>query len=454
MTRGAYELMTEMMRMLSGWGHVTSRSTPVWRPEALSDLCVPDGQGVARGLGRSYGDAAIGRNFTIDMSRLDRMLGFSNGVLSVEAGVSLKDILDTWLPRGWFLPVTPGTQWVTVGGAIASDVHGKNHHQAGSFGRFVRSFHLLTANGNVLLCSPTQHADVFWAVIGGMGLLGIILQADITLIPVASPWMMVEYWRTEHLEETLAWFRERGQQHPYNVCWIDPMRGGKHLGRAIVMAGRHATEHDPVPQTINSAAKTARLAPPMPAALLRARALGTLFNAAYYRVPRHQGEHPETVAHYFYPLDALANWYRIYGPAGFVQYQAVFPLDITPDALARIFGDIQRARHAAYTGVLKIMGEASPGLLSFPRPGITLAIDLPWYGPQTRSLMTQLYARTLDYGGRVYLAKDACLDPATFRAMYPHWKPFLEVKHGVDPQHRWSSDLSRRIGLVPKGRLP
>lgn len=421
----------------------------VYRPEALAELSrPPGGQGVARGLGRSYGDAGIGRDFAVDMTRLDRMVDFVDGRLTVEAGVSLREIVETWLPRGWFLPVTPGTQWVTVGGAISSDVHGKNHHGAGSFGRYVRSVLLYTADGHVRRCSPQENADLFWALVGGMGLVGIILQAEIELLPVESEWMVVDYVRTRHLEETLAWFRERGQQTPYNVAFVDPMSTGARLGRAVVMAGRHATLVDGQPP----ASRPGRMkkAPPLPSLLLRSRWLGSMANAAYWRAPRPMRRW-ESVISYFYPLDALADWYRIYGKKGFTQFQTVLPIDISSGEMERFFTTIRRFGHSAYTGVLKIMGDASPGLLSFPRPGFTLAIDIPWYGSRTRDLLQTLYDMTLDFGGRVYLAKDTCLGGDRFRRMYPLWERFMEMKARVDPDDAWVSEQSIRLGLTRGG---
>jgi len=438
--------------VLTGWGRTSTAPMPVLRPESTSRVTAtrPQGwAGVARGLGRSYGDASLGRDYAVDMTRLDAMLAFRDGLLSVEAGVTIGDIVRTWLPRGWLPAVTPGTQWVTVGGAIAADVHGKNQHTDGTFGCHVADFDLLTAAGEVLHCSPTSNERLFRASIGGMGLTGIILRATLRLQPVGSGYFHVRYRRTAGWQDTLDWFSQHGSEDSYNVAWIDGLAQGRASGRAVVMAGRPLGRKEigqsgpayPVPP------RARRLPCNMPAGLLN-RADGSLFNLLYYA--RHPRDHArrETWWKFFYPLDLLDNWNLLYGRRGFCQYQAVFPAESAAPAIRSVFATIHEAGQMALLGVLKGMTGATAGLLSFPRPGLTLAVDVPFRGEPTIRLFQRLYDLTADHGGRAYLAKDALLTPRLFRRMYPEWEDFARAKAEIDPDQAWRSRLSDRVGLT------
>ncbi len=437
-------------REIAGWGHQVRVLTDVERPETVRGLSSSLGvQGIARGLGRSYGDAALAPGRVWQMTRMRRMLAFRDGVLTAEAGTSLGDIQRVFLPRGYTLPVTPGTQWVTLGGAVASDVHGKNHHRAGAFSRYVEGIALCTADGEVRSIGPTRDPDLFWATVGGMGLTGLILEVSLRLQPVETGYISVDYFRTGGLEETLGWFAEHDAAYPFSVAWLDCLASGQALGRAVMMGGRPAAAEE-VPR--------GKMAYPMPRPALRmpvrlpsgalSRGVGIAFNAAYYGVHRPVLRKVEPWWKFFYPLDVVDDWHRLYGRQGFVQYQAIFPQDVGLREIRGLLGRIQAARHPNFLGVLKRLGESSPGLLSFPAPGLTLALDLPMQGERTRSLFRDLYAQTADLGGRVYLAKDSFLTPALLQRMYPRLAEFRAVKERVDPMGRWRSALAERVGLV------
>lgn len=435
---------------IAGWGHAGRQRAEVMRPELQSRLSGAfDGVGIARGLGRSYGDAALSKGRVWQTTRLCRMLSLSpEGVLTAEAGVSLGDIMRTFLPRGWTLPVTPGTQWVTLGGAVAADVHGKNHHAAGTFGQHVTELVLVTADGEPHRISPAQDPELFWATVGGMGLTGVIVEVSLRLVPAETGYISVDYVRTRGLEETLDWFSGHDRSYPFTVAWIDGLKEGPGLGRAVLMGG----------QGTSRAALAPGEAPyPMPRDAVRvpfdfppgslSLPVGRAFNAVYYGMHKPSLDVREPWWKFFYPLDVADDWFRLYGRRGFAQYQAVYPPDVGLKELRAILQRIHAARHPNFLGVLKRMGPPSPGMLSFPHDGLTLALDLPMQGEGTLGLFRDLYAMTADFGGRVYLAKDAFLTKEMFRRMYPQWQAFLAVKARVDPAGRFRSLLSERIGL-------
>ncbi len=435
---------------VAGWGHQMRVAADVERPEtvrALESSC--HGQGIARGLGRSYGDAAIAPERVWMMTRLNRMLSFRNGVLTAEAGTSLGDILRVFLPRGYTLPVTPGTQWVTLGGAVAADVHGKNHHTAGTFSRYVEEITLCTADGEMRRIGPGRDPDLFWATVGGMGLTGLILEVSLRLQAIETGYISVDYFRTRDLEETLNWFSVHDASYPFTVAWLDCLASGRSLGRAVLMGGRPTERAElsgrqpafPMPH------RTLRMPFSLPSGML-SRSVGVAFNAAYYGVHRPGAQQIEPWWKFFYPLDVVDDWHRLYGRRGFAQYQAVFPAEVGAQELAALLGRIQNARHPNFLGVLKRMGPSSPGMLSFPRAGLTLALDLPMQGEGTSRLFRELYAQTADLGGRAYLAKDSFLTPDLLQRMYPRLSEFRAVKKRVDPAGRWRSALALRLGLA------
>jgi FAD/FMN-containing dehydrogenase len=410
---------------------------------------------VSHGLGRSYGDAALNRDGGVLWHRrLNRLLSFeeSSGVLECEAGTSSAEILQYFLPRGFFIPVTPGTKFVTIGGAIAADVHGKNHHKDGTFGSFVLDFKLLTPAGEVVVCSPTSNADIFWATIGGMGLTGVVLSARIRLRPVQSAYLRVDYQKARDLEEALGLMDESDHRYQYSVAWIDCLAAGKSLGRAVLMRGNHAST-DQLPSRVQDPlAQPSRwqwnLALDLPSSLLNSLTVGA-FNALYYAWHRNAVNQLVDFERFFYPLDAIENWNRLYGKRGFVQYQVALPVAGGHTALKAILERLARSGRGSFLGVLKRFGEANAGLLSFPFPGYTLALDLP----VTSGLVPFLHdldRLVLDSGGRVYLAKDAVLKAETFASMYPKLEQFREIKQRLDPRGLLASSMARRLRIVER----
>ena len=339
---------------------------------------------IARGLGRSYGDSATLENGTVVLgSRLNRMLAFDaeRGVLTCEAGVSFADVLETFVPRGYFLPVTPGTKFVTVGGAIAADIHGKNHHVVGSFGNFVESFELWTGNDELIRCSRDENADVFWATIGGMGLTGYIVTASFRMLPIESSWMRVNYRQVANLSELLRLVTAGGESPTYSVAWIDCVARDAEMGRAVLIEAEHARLADLVSGSADSPLevpkpRTLNVPFNFPGFVLNSLSVG-LFNAIYYRMHPTRSDVFTSYEPFFYPLDGIGNWNRIYGKRGFIQYQALLPLETSAEGIPKVLDEIVRSRLASFLAVLKRTGDANPGLLSFCQPGITLALDLP-----------------------------------------------------------------------------
>jgi FAD/FMN-containing dehydrogenase len=412
---------------------------------------------IARGLGRSYGDAALNADGGVIVhDRIDRMLDFdpARGVLQCEAGVSIADIIRGWLPRGWFPPVTPGTKFVTVGGAIAADVHGKNHHRDGTISAFVDELSLLTADGETLRCSRTERPDVFWATVGGMGLTGMILDARLRLRPVESAWLSVDYRKARDLDETLGVFASSDAGSQYSVAWIDCLARGRATGRAVIMHGDHAS------------AAAVRAAGRAPFAIPRRRGLSVpidlpgiflnpltmrLFNAVYYAAHGDARARLVDFERFFYPLDGIAHWNRLYGRHGFAQYQVVLPPDEGPRGLRMLLERLSGSGRPSFLAVLKRLGPANAGLLSFPREGYTLALDLPARAG-VADFLRELDRLVLARGGRVYLAKDATTTPHSLRAMYPRLDEFRAVKARLDPRGVLSSSLARRLSIVSAGQ--
>jgi FAD/FMN-containing dehydrogenase len=431
------------------------QSCRVYRPEKVAELrqvLAEGGAGglVSRGLGRAYGDAALNADgAVVSHLRLNRMLGFDaeTGVLECEGGVSFAEIIDALLPRGWFLPVTPGTKFVTVGGALACDVHGKNHHRDGTIASFVDSFRLLTPARGEIVCSRDENAEVFWATLGGMGLTGAIVSARIRLLRVESAFVRVDHDRSKDLDASLERFSSSDQEYRYSVAWIDCLARGAALGRGVLMRGDHAPASAVAGDPLARRGKErARVPLDAPALLLNRFTVGA-FNRLYHAAhPDREGRLASLDA-FFYPLDAVGAWNRLYGRRGFVQYQLVVPPDGGREALVKVLEKVAKSGRASFLAVLKRFGEANAGPLSFPTAGWTLALDMPVAAGLTE-MLRELDAIVLDAGGRVYLAKDAALDAATFAAMYPHAERFREVKRAVDPDGVLTSSLARRVGLA------
>jgi len=353
------------------------------------------------------------------------------------------------VPQGWFLPVTPGTKFVSLGGCVAADVHGKNHHHDGAFGDHVLALEVILADGSRNFCTTTENAELFWATVGGMGLTGIIGEVTLRLIPISSAQMLVQHHRAANLEQLFQLLQNPAIDDRYSVAWIDSMATGKNIGRGIAMYGHHAAaEEAPANFAKSAQAKPGRDIPfDLPAWALNPLTIGA-FNALYYR--REGSKHQPFVSGYdayFYPLDAIGHWNRLYGKRGFVQYQCVIPDATAFDGMQALLQELSASRRPSFLAVLKRLGAQGRGLLSFPMAGYTLALDLPIRDEGLFALLDKLDKIVLQHGGRVYLAKDARLAPASFRAMYPRYEEWLRIKHALDPHNIFSSSLSRRLQI-------
>ena len=443
------------MIKISGWGRFPVVETDVVTPQtmALARLATASDDGiVARGNGRAYGDAAIGARRTLDATLLSRMRGFdpATGRLTVEAGVLLADIIATFGPRGFFPVVVPGTRFVTVGGAIAADVHGKNHHRDGGFGDHVQSLVLATAGGEAVHLSRDQNADLFAATVGGMGLTGTILEATLRLCRIETGWIRQRTIPARDLAAALAALDE-ADAATYAVAWIDGLARGARLGRSMIFLGEHARRDDlSVAETKTLFPKISgpRLTVPidLPSFTLNRWSVGA-FNELYVRLGARKADGPSFVpaGRYFFPLDGVSNWNRIYGRDGFVQHQCVLPVDTARAVLAEMLGRITARGDASFLAVLKKL-RAGSGLLSFPRHGYTLALDFP-LRRGLLEFLDDLDGLVVSAGGRLYLAKDARQSRATFEAGYPNLARFREIRRSVDPAGRIRSRLSERLGL-------
>jgi decaprenylphospho-beta-D-ribofuranose 2-oxidase len=430
---------------ISGWGRYPVVEADVLHVRTYDDVAAAVQQGpvTPRGLGRSYGDSSLGDRM-VDLTALDHLIAFdeASGRLTCEAGLSLSEVLAVMLPRGWFLPVTPGTRFVTVGGAIASDVHGKNHHRDGSFTDHVSSFRLLVASGEVLDVSRSSHPDLFSATCGGMGLTGVVLDATFSLRPVSSRNIDETVVKTPSLDGALDAFEEYADV-TYSVGWIDLVATGARLGRSLVMLGEHADDGD-----LGPAAEGGVPVPVDTPARLLNRYTVTAFNALYYgRVRRPLVRHRVGYEPFFYPLDRLSDWNRLYGRQGFLQYQFVVPHEGGREAVTEAVRLIARSGLASPLAVLKVFGAGNESMLGFPRPGYTLAVDLK-AGPEALALCDDLDRLVLAAGGRLYLTKDSRMSAETFAASYPRVEEFQEVRRRYGATDVFVSAQARRLGLA------
>lgn len=444
---------------LSGWGRYPVETCRLFRPEKRSGVARilesdAEPSYIARGLGRSYGDAALnGGGGVVSLTRLNRLQSFDpdTGILECEAGVSLAEILRYFLPRGFFPPVTPGTKFVTLGGAIACDVHGKNHHRVGTIATFVLGVRLLTPSGEVLSTSRDESPDVFWATVGGLGLTGVILSARIQLQRVESAYVVADYSRAANVEEAMAAMEASDHLYHYSVAWIDGLARGKALGRSVLMranpAGRAevpARAGDPL--RIRGAGR--RSVPfDLPSWVLNRRAVQA-FNDVFYRSHANRRGRIVDYDRYFYPLDSIHDWNRLYGRRGFVQYQVAFPLATSRAGLIELLERFSASGRASFLAVLKRFGPENEGLLSFPIPGYTLTLDLP-VAEGLVPFLREMDQVVLRHAGRIYLAKDAVMTAESFAAMYPGLGRFRDVRERLDPNGRLASSLARRVGIVP-----
>ncbi len=410
---------------------LTNRNAPL--PESDLPLLV-------YGNGRSYGDVCLNDGGQVLLARgLDRFITFDpeTGVLRAEAGVLLSEILELVVPQGWFLPVTPGTRFVTLGGAVANDVHGKNHHGAGTFGCHVRALELVRSDGSRRVCAPGDNPDWFAATIGGLGLTGLITWVEIQLRAIAGPWIQAESRRFGTLADFFTLAEASDRTHEFTVAWVDCAARGSNLGRGILLSGDFAPGDLGTGKPPQAHGRlTVPVTPPL--SLINALSL-KVFNALYYRKP--EGAFLSHYAPFFYPLDGIGHWNRIYGPKGFLQYQCVLPPAVAEPALRDLLARIAASGEGSFLAVLKRFGDkTSPGLLSFPRPGVTIALDFPFKGEVTLRLLDSLDAVVAAAGGALYPAKDARMSPEMFNISFPVLGQFIPL---LDPG--LSSGFWRRI---------
>lgn len=429
---------------LSGWGRVPVVAGYQLRSEDLE--AVTAGMPLTRGLGRAYGDAALpapGDPCVAGSTLADRIVRFdpTTGAMTAEAGLSLDQLYRAFLPKGWFTPVTPGTRFVTLGGMVAADVHGKNHHVDGCFGRHVQALRMRVADGRVLTCSRTEHPDLFFATLGGMGLTGHILEVTFRLVRVPSPWIYQEVQWVPDIDAFMDALKAAASAWPMTMGWIDCVSKGPAMGRGVLFSGRWATSQE-APASFPAIGAQIPVPFMFPQSVLGPLTV-RLFNEGYYRVPRPRAAvvHPKG---FFYPLDVASDWHRLYGPRGFVQYQCVLPAAGGHGAARRFLEVVTRGSGASFLCVIKDCGPEGEGMLSFPKPGISIALDLAMRD-DTQALIDRMNERVIEEGGRIYLAKDALTRPEHFRAMEQRLDRFLAVRRAWDPEGRIRSAQSVRL---------
>ncbi|TPQ31977.1 oxidoreductase [Bradyrhizobium guangdongense] len=439
------------MALISGWGRFPVVDTDVLRPRsfgAVGESIARTSGGVARGNGRAYGDAGIGQSQTIDMTAFDRVRSFDpeTGRIRIEAGVLLSDLIDTFGPRGFLPYVVPGTRFVSIGGAIAADVHGKNHHCEGGFGRYVDSILLLSGQGETLEISREQNPDAFLATIGGMGLTGVILEATLRLRKVETGWIREQVVPAENLADAIKAL-DAGDSATYSVAWIDCVAGGSNLGRSLIYLGEHARASEVAPDSDKfPRGADPKLSVPidLPSLTLNRYSIRA-FNELYFRMGARRAGAPNLVSifPYFFPLDSVGAWNRIYGRRGFLQHQCVIPQTNARDVLGEILARVSKRGDASFLAVLKKLGQGD-GIMSFPLPGYTLALDFPMTG-SILDFLDELDRLVVAAGGRLYLAKDARQSRATFEAGYPDLQRFKAIRASLDPSGKIRSKLSQRL---------
>jgi len=429
---------------IQGWGRYPSVEAEVFTPsfDFQSKGFIKKRVLIPRGLGRSYGDSSLS-SIILETSSMDHFISFNHkaGIISCQAGVSIHEILDLVVPKAWFVPVTPGSSYVTVGGAIASDVHGKNHHIGGSFSQHVISFELLLGNGEKVTVTPSGMPDLFRATCGGMGLTGVILSATFQLIPIQSSFINQTTMRANSLEEVCELF-EANALGTYSVAWIDCLAKGRQMGRSLLTLGEHS---------INGCLELGRqpkksLPIDMPTWVLNPYSIKA-FNFFYFHKSILSVQKTDLPYRpYFYPLDAINNWNRLYGKNGFIQYQFVVPKTVGVKGLKRILDVISKSNKGSFLAVLKVFGKGNENYLSFPIEGYSLALDFKMESGIVE-LVKRLDSMVLEMGGRVYLTKDALMSEQMFKSTYPQWQIFEEVRAKYGAIGRFASNQSRRLGL-------
>ena len=428
-----------------GWGRYPKHQAQLLQPQTAQEaaqLLNAEGSMLGRGMGRSYGDSALADQL-VSTRQLNRLHSFDeqSGLLACAAGISLAELLDVFAPRGWFLPVTPGTKFVSIGGAIASDVHGKNHHLHGCFSQCVDSIVLLLGDGSQVQCSRSERAELFHASCGGMGLTGLIVAATLRLQRIDSAYIEQTTYKAANLEEALALF-ETHSACTYSVAWIDCLASGAALGRSLLMVGEHARDG----QLVLPAKPKLSVPLDMPSFLLN-RFSVQAFNELYYqRIRVRESKQRVSYESFFYPLDGIQQWNRLYGKQGFVQYQFVIPKAAGLQGMRAILERISASHRGSFLAVLKTFGAANDNLLSFPMDGYTLALDFK-LEPGLLELLEELDSMVLAYAGRLYLAKDARMSEATFKKSQPNWQQFQEVRAQYGALGKFASLQSRRLGL-------
>jgi decaprenylphospho-beta-D-ribofuranose 2-oxidase len=448
-------MMSNGFEMVTGWGRNPATASLVARPTSRDELVKAGidagSRGVIpRGLGRAYGDAAMNAGgLVVEATGVSGVFDLdpATGLVRALAGTSLDDLMRVSIPQGWFPPVTPGTRFVTLGGAIASDVHGKDHHAAGTFGTHVRSMVIALPDGTTRTLTPDATPDEFWATCGGMGLTGSIVEATVALRPIETSLISVDTDRAPDLDRLLTLLTEGESQYHYSVAWIDLLARGRRLGRSVLYQGdfapRDAVTGDPLAFDPPSLIP----APPAPSGLVN-RWTMRAFNELWFRKePKRKRDQLQTITKFFYPLDMIDRWNRLYGPKGFLQWQCLVPFG-QEDMLRSVIESISGTRVASFLAVLKRFGPANPGPLSFPTPGWTLALDMPAGDSSLGEMLARLDREVAEAGGRVYLAKDSCLHPDLVPTMYPRLDEWRAVRDRLDPDRRLISDLARRLQLL------
>ncbi len=449
--------------ILSGWGSTSPTPATVTSPTSTDELAaslkLADAHSrglIVRGLGRSYGDPAQNAGgLVVEATAVSGIhnLDLEEGVVTADAGTSLHDLMRWLVPLGWFVPVTPGTRQVTVGGAMASDIHGKNHHRVGSWSDAVRAMTMVTPADGLISVSPESHPDLFWATAGGMGLTGVIVDVTFELTAIQTSYVSVDTDRTPDLDSTLELMESSDDAYDYSVAWVDIMATGRAMGRSILTRGEFAPlealtsrqRSDP----LRFRSGTLATWPSRPTVRLVNPLTMKLFNEAWYRkAPVRQRGHLQTISQFFHPLDMVHDWNRVYGRTGFLQWQCALPLNATDD-LRWVIKQLAESGCSSFLNVLKRFGPANPGPLSFPIAGWTLAVDVPAVGvAELGPLLDRLDQRVVEAGGRLYLAKDSRMAPELLPAMYPRLDEWRATRDAADPERVMNSDLARRLNLL------
>lgn len=442
-----------VMLDISGWGNWPSVKARVREVASVEETIAVNQQldnYVARGAGRSYGDSAIARD-VLSSEKLSKSLNFDEqtGVYVCQAGRLLFDVLNEIVPRGYFLPVTPGTKFVSVGGAIAADVHGKNHHIHGCFSNYLNWFTILLADGTILKCSKSENKDLFWATCGGMGLTGVILEASFNLLPIQSSKIVNRTVKCANLNEAISCLNEN-QNSTYSVAWVDAVSTGNQFGRALVHLGEHAlSDKEPTSSLAQYQFNRPKFGVPfnLPNWFLNPL-LGKVFNAAYYgKVKAKESTAIVDLDNYFYPLDRLNNWNRLYGKYGFVQYQVVIPTQNAEEGIQRILEMVSESKDKPFLVVLKVFGEENAGWLSFPKSGLQLAMDFK-RTDSSLVLFDELDELVESFGGRFYLAKDARATRSFFESGYSRLEAFKTLLASIRGNGKFRSLQSDRLGIT------